>query len=176
MPKPTAEDQEFFQRIIGSAGYGNHLSKHFTIYEIDEVPKEDERGWRKVDGFRMSFIGKVTEDMSNLSGNMHGAMYSWIVDTMTSATIIAIHTPTFWGLPDFAGVTLTMELQCLNAAPLNTELLIEVEIIKCSVKLANLRCDIKNLKSGKVYATGTHLKMWKEPQPEKENKSIQAKL
>ncbi|WVW85306.1 hypothetical protein I302_107344 [Kwoniella bestiolae CBS 10118] len=176
MPKPTQEDQDFFQSITGSAGYGSHLSQHFTIHEIDEVPPEDERGWRKVDGFKVSFRGKVTDDMSNLSRNMHGAMYSWILDTMTSAALIAIHTPTFWGLPDFAGVTLTMELQCLNAAPVNTELLIQVEIVKCSLRLANVRCEIKDFDTGKIYATGTHLKMRKGPQSEKEKKSIPAKL
>ncbi|WWC71275.1 uncharacterized protein I206_105228 [Kwoniella pini CBS 10737] len=175
MPNPTEEEQESFQRIIGSAGYGSHLSKHFKISEIDELPPTDEKGWRKVNGFKMKFESIVTEDMSNFSGNMHGAAYSWILDTCSSATLIAIHTPTFWGLPDFAGVTLTMELQCLNPAPINTKLLIEVEIIKCSVRLANLRCDIKNLETGKPYATGTHLKMWKGPQNGSE-KDTKAKL
>ncbi|WWC63614.1 uncharacterized protein I303_106219 [Kwoniella dejecticola CBS 10117] len=175
MPKPTQEDQEFFQRITGSAGYGAHLTKHFSILEIDDVPPTDARGWRKVDGFKMSFRGVVTEEMSNLSGNMHGAAYSWILDTCSSATLIAIHTPTFWGLPDFAGVTLTMELQCLNPASMGTKLLIEVEIVKCSVRLANLRCDIKNLETGKPYATGTHLKIWKGP-PDDKRKGVEAKL
>ncbi|WWC90408.1 uncharacterized protein L201_005343 [Kwoniella dendrophila CBS 6074] len=174
MPKPSQEDQDFFQRIIGSAGYGNHLAKHFSIYDIDEIPQEDDKGYRRVDGFKISFEGVVTEDMSNLSGNMHGAAYSWIIDTCSSAALIAIHTPTFWGLPDFAGVTLTMELQCLNPAPINTKLLIEVEIVKCSVRLSNLRCDIKDFSTGKIFATGTHLKMWKGPKPEKDQ--TQAKL
>ncbi|WRT68696.1 uncharacterized protein IL334_005676 [Kwoniella shivajii] len=173
MPKPTAEEQDFFQKIIGSAGYGNHLAKYVSIYEIDQVPSEDEKGWRKVDGFKMSFKGIMTEEMTNPSGNMHGAAYAWLLDTCSSAALIAIHTPTFWGLPDFGGVSLSMEVQYLKAAPIGTELFILIEIIKCSNKLANLRCVIKDFNNDKTFATGTHLKMWKGPGS---GSSVQAKL
>ncbi|WVF67646.1 hypothetical protein IAT40_002405 [Kwoniella sp. CBS 6097] len=161
MPTPTENQQRLFSAIISHAGFGANLEPHIRLYEVDELPEEDEKGWRKVDGWKLSCEGIVTEDMCNPNGVLHGAASAWLLDTCTSAALVGIHTPTFWGLPDLAGVTLTMEIQCLKAAKLGTKFKVDVEIVKCSNKLANLRCEIKDFHTGKIFATGTHLKMWK---------------
>ncbi|WVQ95221.1 hypothetical protein IAU59_002316 [Kwoniella sp. CBS 9459] len=165
MPTPTEEQQRLFSAIISYSGFGANLAPHIRLYEVDEVPEEDKRGWRKVDGWKLSCEGVVTEGMCNPNAVLHGAASAWLLDTCTSAALVGIHTPTFWGLPDLAGVTLTMEIQCLKAAKLGTKYKVDVEIIKCSNRLANLRCEIKDFHTGVIFATGTHLKMWKGPSP-----------
>ncbi|OCF35766.1 hypothetical protein I316_02258 [Kwoniella heveanensis BCC8398] len=133
MPTPTEEQQHLFNTVIAHAGFGANLAPHIGLYEVDDPPEEDERGWRKADGWKMSCEETVTQ---------------------------GIHTPTFWGLPDLGGVTLTMEIQCLKAAKVGTKYKVDVEIVKCSNRLANLRCEIKDFHTGKIFATGTHLKIW----------------
>ncbi|WVR09325.1 hypothetical protein IAU60_006391 [Kwoniella sp. DSM 27419] len=163
MPKPTEDNQALFQTITASAGFGSTLAPNLRITELDEVPQEDERGWRKVDGWKMWFETVVTEDMCNPLGALHGAASGWLLDTCTSAALIAVHTPTFWGMPDIGGVTLTMEVQCIKSARLGSELVIEVTIVKCSNRLSNSRCEIKDKATGKLISTGTHLKIWSGP-------------
>ncbi|WWD19352.1 hypothetical protein CI109_103811 [Kwoniella shandongensis] len=161
MPVPTQEQQDLFQLICNHAGFAPSLADNVRIYEVDEIPPEDERGWRQIDGWKVSFEGTVGDDWTNPLGNMHGAAYAWVLDSCTSAALVATHTPTFWGLPMLSGISLNMELQYLNPAPKGTKLLIDVEIVKCTSKLANLRCDVKDMKTGKIYATGTQIKYWK---------------
>ncbi|WVQ80026.1 hypothetical protein IAT38_002127 [Cryptococcus sp. DSM 104549] len=161
MVSPTEEDQAEFQRIAGSAGFGTSLVKSFRVHELDEVPEADAKGRRRLDGWRMSFQGVVTPDMTNLIGNLHGAAVTWLLDTCTSAAMCIVATPTFWGPPMLSGVSLSIETQYLNPAPVGTKLLIEVEIVKCSETLANQRVEIKEVGSKKIIAVGTHLKTWR---------------
>ncbi|KAK8854517.1 hypothetical protein IAR55_003256 [Kwoniella newhampshirensis] len=163
MPQATREQQDHFKVITSMAGFAPSLADNLRIYEIDDIPPEDEKGWRMVDGWKIVFEGVVGKDWTNPLGNMHGAAYAWVFDSCTSAALIGIHTPTFWGPPMLSGISLSMELQYLNPAPMGTRVLIEVEIVKCSPRLANLRCEVKDMKTGKIYGTGTHLKLWKAP-------------
>lgn len=92
----------------------------------------------------MRYEGVVTEDMTNLIGNIHGAAISWLVDTLTSAALVHLHTPTFWGPPMMAGVSLSMETQYLHPVTLGTDLIIDIQVLKCTPTLANLRCEVSN--------------------------------
>nr|ODN86226.1 hypothetical protein L203_04344 [Cryptococcus depauperatus CBS 7841] len=158
---PTDDEQQRFQTLTAETGFASSLVKSLRILEIDDVPDEDERGRRRVEGWRMSFEGVISQDMTNLFGNLHGAAVSWLVDTLTSVALVQLHTPTFWGPPMMAGVSLSMEIQYLNPGRLGNKILIEVEILKCTLTLANLRCEIKDMKSKRLIAAGTHLRTWK---------------
>ncbi|ADV23572.1 Hypothetical Protein CGB_G5050W [Cryptococcus gattii WM276] len=81
MPVATKTDQELFQAITASAGFAPSLALSVKIIDTDDVPPEDVKGRRKLDGWRMRYEGVVTENMTNLIGNMHGAAISWIIDT-----------------------------------------------------------------------------------------------
>nr|KIR88875.1 hypothetical protein I308_00956 [Cryptococcus tetragattii IND107] len=81
MPVATKADQELFQAITASAGFAPSLALSIKIIDADDVPPEDVKGRRKLDGWRMRYEGVVTENMTNLIGNMHGAAISWIIDT-----------------------------------------------------------------------------------------------
>ncbi|AFR96680.2 hypothetical protein, variant [Cryptococcus neoformans var. grubii H99] len=161
MPLATKADQELFQAITTSAGFAPSLARSIKIIDTDDIPPEDVNGRRKVDGWKMRYKAVVTGDMTNLIGNIHGAAISWLVDTLTSAALVHLHTPTFWGPPMMAGVSLSMEIQYLHPVGLGSELIIDVQVLKCTPTLANLRCEIKTMDSGKIIAVGTHLKTWK---------------
>lgn len=63
---------------------------------------------------------------------------------LTSAALVHLHTPTFWGPPMMAGVSLSMEIQYLHPVGLGSELIIDVQVLKCTPTLANLRCEVRN--------------------------------
>ncbi|GFZ52108.1 hypothetical protein JCM24511_09881 [Saitozyma sp. JCM 24511] len=211
--KPTAEQEALWQSVATMAVYGRDAVRTMHLLETDEVPEADDRGRRRVEGFKIAWEGRVLEGGSgvgfddvyellgrggkglgndhrglagvsdfgsvkttkldicqeeqifqhwtNIVGTLHGAASAWIVDTCTSAAMVAIHTDTFWGPPMMAGMTLSMELQYLHAAPLGTKLKIAVTILKCTETLANLRCEIADLETGKLFVVGNHLKTWK---------------
>ncbi|RSH85705.1 hypothetical protein EHS25_003846 [Saitozyma podzolica] len=159
--KPTAEQEALWQSVATMAVYGRDAVRTMRLIETDEVPKADDRGRRRVEGYTIAWEGRVLEDWTNIVGTLHGAASAWIVDTCTSAAMVAIHTDTFWGPPMMAGMTLSMELQYLHAAPLGTKLKIAVTILKCTETLAILRCEITDLETGKLFVVGNHLKTWK---------------
>ncbi|OWZ70409.1 hypothetical protein AYX14_04164 [Cryptococcus neoformans] len=144
MPLATKADQELFQAITTSAGFAPSLARSIKIIDTDDIPPEDVNGRRKVDGWKMRYKAVVTGDMTNLIGNIHGAAISWLVDTLTSAALVHLHTPTFWGPPMMAGVSLSMEIQYLHPVGLGNELIIDVQVLKCTPTLANLRCEVRN--------------------------------
>lgn len=61
MPLATKADQELFQAITTSAGFAPSLARSIKIIDTDDVPPEDVKGRRKVDGWRMRYEGVVTE-------------------------------------------------------------------------------------------------------------------
>ncbi|ODN73049.1 hypothetical protein L202_08444 [Cryptococcus amylolentus CBS 6039] len=161
MPAPTEEQQQTFQRISTHCGFAPSLAPAIRILEMDDIPEQDEKGIRKVDGWRMSYEGVVTDEMTNLIGSIHGAAVVWLVDTLSSAAMIYLHTPTFWGPPMIGGVSLSIHTEYLSPAKLGSKFVVTVDIVKCSKSVASLRCEIRDMKTGRVVAIATHTKMWK---------------
>ncbi|CAD6568212.1 MAG: hypothetical protein TREMPRED_004361 [Tremellales sp. Tagirdzhanova-0007] len=162
MAPPTDEQQDLWGSQYAMVPFNDLFSSsRFELTDIDPLPEADAKGRRKAEGWTVSWQGVVDGAWTNYIGNLHGAAAAWIVDTCTSAALIGLHTPTFWGPPMMSGVSVAMDMQYLAPAPQYTELLVVVEVIRLTTTLANTKCDIKDLKTGKLYVSGTHIKAWK---------------
>jgi acyl-coenzyme A thioesterase 13 len=83
-------------------------------------------------------------EWTNIVGAMHGAAAGWLVDTCTTAALVSLSTPTFWGPPMIGGVSLTLDMSYFNPAPEGIKLRIVVTVERLSPTLANTRCDVSS--------------------------------
>ncbi|RSH88539.1 uncharacterized protein EHS24_001084 [Apiotrichum porosum] len=167
MTPSTRDDIENFKRLVQHAPFGAGLALNIAPYATDPIPPLNLRGGRNAEGWRAVYEGVVQPEWGNPMGAMHGAAVAWVVDTCTSAAIVALHTPEFWGPPMTGGVSLTLDTSFFNAAPVGTKIRILVTMERLSPTLANLRCDITEWDTGRRLSSGTHCKTWR-PAPSKD--------
>jgi len=159
--KPTTESKQFYSSLFDIVTWNADLARSLEIVDHDPFPEPDERGWRRVEGWGMVFEGAVRKEWTNFVGGLHGAAASFIVDTTTSAALIAIHTPTFWPPPLLGGLSLALDIEYFHPAKVGTKLRIKVKFLRCTTTLANIRCDVEDAASGRMLFSGKHLKAWK---------------
>ncbi|KAK4683936.1 acyl-coenzyme A thioesterase 13, partial [Tremellales sp. Uapishka_1] len=160
MIAPSTEQQDQFKTVLSTAPFGSALASSLRLASIDPPPAST----RNVEGYRVYFEGTVEEGWTNYLRTLHGAAAAWLVDTWVSSNV-SEKPPArdgFWDGKMLAGVSLSINMEYLNPAPLGTALLIKCEVLKCSKAIANIRCEIVDAADGKIYAAGTHIKMWKD--------------
>ncbi|KAI9634374.1 uncharacterized protein MKK02DRAFT_37905 [Dioszegia hungarica] len=152
--------EAFWQSFSSFCPFNSSAIQHLHLLGLDELPETDAKGRKAIDGYKMSWEGTIPPDWDNGSGNMHGAAAAYIVDLCTSAAIMIHTTSEFWGPPLVAGVSLAINMTYLHPAKIGTEILVEVEVLKCSATTANLICNILDRSSHQLLASGTHMKAW----------------
>lgn len=158
--RPTDEQQQAF--LAATRGlFGGDSAARLSIRDVGVLPEADDHGHRRrVEGFGVSFQGVVEPGWSNHLGMMHGAAYCWLVDTCTSATLVALSTDTFWGAPNLSGVSVSMDVKYLHPAPVGSTVIVRCTVLKINLTLACVQCDIMD-ETERVLATGLHVKTWR---------------
>lgn len=64
--KPTAEQEALWQSVATMAVYGRDAVRTMHLLETDEVPEADDRGRRRVEGFKIAWEGRVLEGGSGV--------------------------------------------------------------------------------------------------------------
>lgn len=64
--KPTAEQEALWQSVATMAVYGRDAVRTMHLLETDEVPEADDRGRRRVEGYKIAWEGRVLEGKSDL--------------------------------------------------------------------------------------------------------------
>ncbi|KAI9634375.1 uncharacterized protein MKK02DRAFT_37906 [Dioszegia hungarica] len=159
--KPTEEHEAAWQAFAQVMRFNSSAVKYLQISELDEFPVADKRGRKMIDGWKINWEGKIPPEWDNGNGSMHGAQSAWLVDVCTSAAILLHTTDEFWGPPLRAGVSLNINMTYYHPAIIGTDILVEVEVLKCSATTANLSCNILEKGTRKLLASGTHLKAWR---------------
>ncbi|BEI88130.1 uncharacterized protein CcaverHIS019_0108480 [Cutaneotrichosporon cavernicola] len=131
---------------------------------MDPIPPINKRGGRTVgpEGWRSVYSVVVTEDMCNPLGNLHGGAAATLIDTVSSASSAILATEGFWGIPMLSGVSIALDVTYYNACPVGTKAKLTVTIEHMGGSLGNLRADLTDWETGKRYASGTHVKTWRD--------------
>ncbi|PRP89239.1 hypothetical protein PROFUN_02113 [Planoprotostelium fungivorum] len=98
----------------------------------------------------------VTKDLTNMNGVLHGGACATIIDVYTSLAIAPTATTDFWSR---LGVTLTLSLITHSPAPEGCTIVIKSKILRQTKRTASIDCEITDKKTGKLIATGTHIKV-----------------
>ena len=126
---------------------------------------------------RSTFLLRVTPDICNAAGNLHGGAVALAFDMMTSLTIAPLAREDFW---DTGHVSRTLNCTYLRPAPEGSELLVESEVIHLGRRLGMLRGRMRDKKTGKVCYVCEHGKAAVEhmvkPVEEEAEKEGKAKL
>lgn len=65
--KPEQWWLDLYQDLLAYAPFNTDLARAFVAVEMDEVPEEDERGYRRVEGWSLTFEGVVRKGESGLA-------------------------------------------------------------------------------------------------------------
>ncbi|GMK54837.1 hypothetical protein CspeluHIS016_0114230 [Cutaneotrichosporon spelunceum] len=131
---------------------------------MDPIPPLNTRGGRSLgpEGWRSMYSVVITDDMCNPLGNLHGGAAATLIDTGNSASLAVLATDEFWGLPMLTGVTLTLNLTYYNACPVGTKVRLTVTIEHLGASLCNLRGELSDWETGKLFVVGSHVKTWRD--------------
>jgi len=93
---------------------------------------------------------KVDESHLNGVGTLHGGMTAFLVDNLTTGTVLTKP-------PHLPGVSIDMSISYLRAAPVGEEITINAEVVKMGHTLAFTSAELLN-KEGKLIAKASHTK------------------
>lgn len=93
---------------------------------------------------------KVTPDVANRFGGLHGGCIATIVDTIGTAAMVTVQ--------ERSGVSTHISVDYLSPSPLGTWVDIEAEVVKAGRSVSLVRVTLTNRDTGKVVAVGTHQK------------------
>ncbi|BEJ11405.1 hypothetical protein CspHIS471_0108270 [Cutaneotrichosporon sp. HIS471] len=163
----TADDVQRSLGILYNVGFANSVHRAPVAIGMDPLPPLNARGGRTVppEGWKAIYSVLVGEDMCNHMRNLHGGAAATLVDTMTSATLALLATESFWGYPMISGVTVSLDMTYYNAAPLGTKMKLTCTVEHAGGSLANMRGELTDWDTGKLYASGTHVKTWRDMRP-----------
>jgi len=99
---------------------------------------------------KASFKMKVDESHLNGVGTLHGGMTAFLVDYLTTITVVTKP-------PHLPGVSIDMSISYLRAAPVGDEISIYAEVVKMGRTLAFTSAELLN-KDGKLLAKASHTK------------------
>lgn len=75
-------------------------------------------------------------------GNLHGACSATLVDSVSSAAMSLLGTEGFWGPPMLSGVSVTLDMQYLNPAPVGAKVRLTCTVEHMTTSMANIRVDV----------------------------------
>ncbi|XP_073993889.1 acyl-coenzyme A thioesterase 13-like [Rhodnius prolixus] len=94
----------------------------------------------------------VSEEHCNISGTLHGGLTCTLVDVLSGVALV-----TDKNYPS-KGVSVDLHVTFLSAAPVGEQIVIESRTNKVGRTLAFLEVNIKNKKTDKIVAKGSHTK------------------
>lgn len=106
---------------------------------------------------KASFKMKVDESHLNGVGTLHGGMTAFLVDNLTTGTVLTKP-------PHLPGVSIDMSISYLRAAPVGEEITINTEVVKMGRTLAFTSAELLN-KDGKLIAKASHTKFIGQGRP-----------
>ncbi|EIW68493.1 hypothetical protein M231_06416 [Tremella mesenterica] len=157
--KPSLEDEQSFFALT-SGVFAGSSSSNLKITDIDPRPSVDQRGYRRSEGFGIKSQAVVEPEWSNHVGMLHGAACAWLVDTCTSAALVALHTETFWGLPMLSGVSTSLETKFFHPVPVGTKIKVNCKVLQLTPVIGCIQCDILN-EDDRLLAIGYNTKTWR---------------
>ncbi|GMK54838.1 hypothetical protein CspeluHIS016_0114240 [Cutaneotrichosporon spelunceum] len=169
----TPADVQRSLGILRDVGFANSVHRAPVAIAMDPLPPVNARGGRTVppEGWRAVYMVVVGEDMCNHMKNLHGGAAATLVDTVTSVTLALLATDSFWGYPMISGVTAALDMTYYDAAPLGTKMRLTCTVEHAGGALANLRGELTDWDTGKPYASGTHIKTWRDLRPKSKPKA-----
>ncbi|KAL8789195.1 MAG: hypothetical protein Q9213_001302 [Squamulea squamosa] len=104
----------------------------------------------------VTFEFTVLKELCNAGNNMHGGATATIFDVVTTLAISLVSKPGYWEIP---GVSRTLDVVYLEAAPEGEVIEVTGEIVKIAKRLAQLRGVMRRKRDGVVVATCEHGKV-----------------
>ncbi|KAL7643317.1 UNVERIFIED_CONTAM: hypothetical protein RMT77_006609 [Armadillidium vulgare] len=94
---------------------------------------------------------QIQKEHQNIKGTLHGGVTASLVDTISTITLMASER-------QLTGSSVDLKVSYLRPVPKNAVIIIEADTVKIGKTLAFLTVKIKDEKSGKIVATGEHIK------------------
>lgn len=101
------------------------------------------------------FEVKVAPIFANRMGNMHGGAVAMILDMCTTMTAAPLAREDFWW---FGGVSRTLSMTYLRPVRMGMDLLIECEVLQQGTRLATIRGQVRDKKTGLLLSLAEHNK------------------
>ncbi|KAJ9637385.1 hypothetical protein H2204_004809 [Knufia peltigerae] len=98
---------------------------------------------------------KAAPIFASRMGNMHGGAVAMILDMCTTMTAAPLAREDFWW---FGGVSRTLNMTYLRPVRTGMELLIECEVMQQGARLATIRGQIRDKKTGQLLSLAEHNK------------------
>eukprot|EP01112_Ceratiomyxa_fruticulosa_P001051 TRINITY_DN1102_c0_g1_i3.p1 TRINITY_DN1102_c0_g1~~TRINITY_DN1102_c0_g1_i3.p1 ORF type:complete len:129 (-),score=20.08 TRINITY_DN1102_c0_g1_i3:60-446(-) len=98
----------------------------------------------------------VDEVLANAFGSLHGGVTATIIDVFTTYALLTVG--------DLPGVSIEINVSYISAAPINTIVVVQCDVIKKGRSFAFLECVLKDKNDPtKIYAKGRHVKYLNPP-------------
>ncbi|KIX05345.1 uncharacterized protein Z518_06217 [Rhinocladiella mackenziei CBS 650.93] len=123
----------------------NFMRNHIQIVSATSTPEKT----------TAIFTMKAAPEFTNRMGNMHGGAIAMIYDMCTTMTAAPLARRDFW---IFGGVSRTLGITFLRPVRADMELLIECEVLQQGERLATIRGQMKDKKSGRLLSVAEHNK------------------
>ncbi|MCL4160150.1 UNVERIFIED_CONTAM: hypothetical protein GTU68_050680 [Idotea baltica] len=94
---------------------------------------------------------EIIKDYQNVGGTLHGGFTATLIDSVSTLALMTSEK----GAP---GTSVDLKVSYLSSVKIKDTILIEADTLKVGRNLAFLAVQIKNEKSGKLVATGEHIK------------------
>ena len=143
MAKPTTDDIKSFLNHLGDETYDRAITQAVEVIEANENAAK----------FRLT----VTTNLTNSLGAMHGGAIATSIDLLTSAAIVPHCRDGFWEMGP--GVSRNLAVTYLRPAQLGAKVIFDCKIVALSKRTCYSTCEVKDEKTGKLLATGTHDKV-----------------
>ncbi|KAI9756781.1 MAG: hypothetical protein M4579_003698 [Chaenotheca gracillima] len=111
----------------------------------------------------VTFALTVTPELANRGGNMHGGAIATIFDIITSFALATVAKP---GIFQLSGVSRTLYVTYLAAAPVGEKVEVVGEVVSFGKRLCSLRGVMRKKSDGTVIATADHGKVNIDPPPD----------
>ncbi|XP_058781298.1 uncharacterized protein LOC131655430 [Vicia villosa] len=101
---------------------------------------------------RVVFSMKIPPRLLNSAKYLHGGAIATLVDVVGAAAVPAA------GFPWDSGVSLEINVSCLDAAYVHEEIEIDARVLRVGKTIAVISVDLRKKKTGQIFAQGRHTK------------------
>ncbi|KAJ5334092.1 hypothetical protein MYU51_004511 [Penicillium brevicompactum] len=109
----------------------------------------------------VTFLFKVTPEMSNGMGNLHGGCAATLIDVLSTTILLGLSSPGKFAL---GGVSRNLRVTYLRPVPTDMEVRLVCEVVHVGKRLALLRAEIQRAEGGDVCVVGEHEKANTDPE------------
>ncbi|KAK2445169.1 acyl-coenzyme A thioesterase [Trifolium repens] len=147
----TELELELVKRYLENKGKTSTVDNEFPPKFLEPLVLDGQR-LQLIEPGHVVFSMKIPPRLLNSGNYLHVGAITTLVDLLGATAIPAA------GFPSDSGVSVEINVSCLDAAYVNEEIEIDTRVLRVGKTVAVVRVEFRKKKTGQVFAQGRHTK------------------